>query len=93
MRNRKLTLIFFTVAGLFALLFLLLSITSCVSRYNTHPETGNISYPSYNGFVNDYTNTMSEEWKTKTLQLTSSIERETSCEIAVVIIGKSMAFQ
>jgi uncharacterized protein len=48
--------------------------------------TDQVIFPDYNGFVNDYTNTMSKDWKSKTEQLVAKVERETKCEIAVAVI-------
>jgi uncharacterized protein len=48
--------------------------------------TGQVIFPDYHGFVNDYTNTMSKDWKSKTEQLVAKVERETKCEIAVAVI-------
>ena len=45
-----------------------------------------IDYPEPGGYVNDYTDTISEEWIIKTEELVQSVERKTSCEIAVAVI-------
>ncbi|MCL4378287.1 MAG: TPM domain-containing protein [Actinobacteria bacterium] len=90
-KNKRLTLIPLIIAYpfiLFIILSLLLSISSCISKKEvSSDEAGNINYPAYSGFVNDYTNTLSDEWKIKTENLTQEVERKTSCEIAVAIIG------
>jgi len=51
-------------------------------------QKGTLNLPDYKGFVNDYTGTLSAEWKTKTENLVQIVREETSCEIAVAIIGK-----
>lgn len=48
--------------------------------------TGQIIFPDYYGFVNDFANTMSKDWKSKTEQLAVKVENETTCEIAVAVI-------
>ena len=48
--------------------------------------TGQVIFPDYHGFVNDYTNTINKDWKSKTEQLVAKVERETQCEIAVTVI-------
>jgi len=78
-----------------------LTLVSCVSagslKASETPEnkeslqiqetaTGQVIFPDYHGFVNDYTNTMSNNWKSKTEQLVAKVERETKCEIAVAVI-------
>ncbi len=87
MINKKLTSVFIIIAGLIAVLSLILSISSCTSKKEASVKTaGKIEYPSYSGFVNDYTNTLTEEWKVKTEQLAANVESQTSCEIAVAVI-------
>ncbi len=83
MINKKIVSVFVIVISLFVIFSLALSISSCTSKGKA---ADNINYPTYSGFVNDYTSTLTEEWKTKTEQLTASVERQTSCEIAVAVI-------
>src|SRR4030042_1424650 len=45
-------------------------------------------FPDYRGYVNDYTGTLSAEWKTKTENLVQAVREETSCEIAVAVIDE-----
>lgn len=79
----SISLIITCLFTLFIILSLVLPISSCTSKGKA---AGNINYPTYSGFVNDYTDTLSQKWKTKTEDLTQDIERQTSCEIAVAII-------
>ena len=89
MTNKKLTSVFIIIAVLIAALSLILSISSCASKKEVSVKTaGKIEYPSYSGFVNDYTGTLTQEWKTKTEQLAANVESQTSCEIAVAVIDK-----
>ena len=63
------------------MLTILVSFTGCASvpKYT-------LDFPDYNGYVNDYTGTLSAEWKTKTENLVQAVREETSCEIAVAVI-------
>ena len=71
---------------IFTCLFVILSAVFFISSCSSKEESDEIGYPAYQGFLNDYTNTLTEEWKTKTLQLIASVEKETTCEIAVAIV-------
>jgi uncharacterized protein len=65
------------------LFFVLISFTGCAS---TKKHT--LDFPDYSGYVNDYTKTLSAEWKTKTENLVQTVREETSCEIAVAVISE-----
>jgi uncharacterized protein len=97
MRNKKIISILVIFIGLFIILPLVFFISSCSSskgaiskttelQQSKITESAEISYPTYNGFINDYTNTLTEEWKVKTEQLTANVKEGTSCEIAVAVI-------
>jgi uncharacterized protein len=97
MKHKKLISLFIIFTGLFTILPMIFFISSCSSKEEAIPETAGLQqpkttqseeiyYPTYKGFVNDYTNTLTEEWEVKTEQLTASVEKETSCEIAVAVI-------
>ncbi len=62
-------------------LIILISFGGCTSA-----KKDTLGFPDYNGYVNDYTNTLSAEWKTKTENLVQAVRAETSCEIAVAVI-------
>ncbi len=57
-------------------------------RQSKTAASDKVDYPVHEGFVNDYTGTLTQEWKIKTIQIVSRLEKETSCEIAVAIIDK-----
>lgn len=56
------------------------------SQQSQETAMSQVVFPDYHGFVNDYTNTMSKNWKSKTEQLVLKVERETKCEIAIAVI-------
>ncbi|MCL4376783.1 MAG: TPM domain-containing protein [Actinobacteria bacterium] len=81
-----------------SLLYLVSFITSCSSEskdilsstsINKARSSGNSEniFPEYNGFVNDFTNTLDNSWKTKTEQYVQSVEKTTGCEIGIAIIN------
>jgi uncharacterized protein len=43
-------------------------------------------FPNYSGFINDYTGTISSEWKSRMNELALKVEKDTGCEIAVAVI-------
>src|SRR4030043_744756 len=97
MKHKKFISLFVIFTGFFMVLFAVFSISSCSSKEEAISETTDsqqstitssdkIDYPAYQGFLNDYTDTLTEEWKTKTSQLIASVEKETTCEIAVAIV-------
>jgi len=97
MKHKKSISLFVIFTCLFVILSAVFFISSCSSKEEAISETTDlqqskitqsdeIDYPAYQGFLNDYTNTLTEEWKTKTLQLIASVEKETTCEIAVAIV-------
>ncbi len=86
MKHKKFISLFVIFTGLFMILSAVFFISSCSSKEEAISDK--IDYPAYQTFLNDYTNTLTEEWKTKTLQLIESVEKETTCEIAVAIIDK-----
>ncbi|MCL5073056.1 MAG: TPM domain-containing protein [Actinobacteria bacterium] len=80
----------------------LLSLASCITSCSSEKKdiinsanvnkTGSVDnseniFPEYDGFVNDFTNTLDNSWKTKTEQFVQSVEKSTGCEIAVAIIS------
>jgi uncharacterized protein len=62
---------------------LLISFTGCSAT-----KKDVLEYPDYSGYVNDYTGTLSAEWKNRTENLVQTVREETSCEIAVAVIDK-----
>jgi uncharacterized protein len=50
------------------------------------PQTNDFYFPSYDGYVNDFTGILSKEDLEKSQNLVISIEKETSCEVAVAIV-------
>jgi len=82
--NRITRLIPFYILIIFIyMLTILISFTGCASA-----KKYTLDFPDYNGYVNDYTGTLSTEWKTKTENLVQTVREETSCEIAVAVIDK-----
>ena len=86
MKYKKSISLFVIFTGLFMILSSVFFISSCSSKEEAISDK--IDYPAYQTFLNDYTNTLTEEWKTKTLQLIESVEKETTCEIAVAVIDR-----
>jgi uncharacterized membrane protein YgcG len=86
MKYKKSISLFVIFTGLFMILSSVFFISSCSSKEEAISDK--IDYPAYQTFLNDYTNTLTEEWKTKTLQLVESVEKETTCEIAVAVIDR-----
>ena len=74
---------FYILIIFISILTILIFFTGCVS---TKKDT--FDFPDYNGYVNDYTGTLSAEWKTKTENLVQAVREETSCEIAVAVIDE-----
>ncbi|MBU4294216.1 MAG: TPM domain-containing protein [Actinobacteria bacterium] len=66
-----------------SILVILIYFTGCASA-----KKYTLDFPDYNGYVNDYTDTLSAEWKTKTENLAQAVREETSCEIAVAVIDE-----
>jgi uncharacterized protein len=44
------------------------------------------AFPNYSGFINDYTGTISSDWKNRMSELALKVEKDTGCEIAVAVI-------
>lgn len=90
MKHKKFISLFLIFTSLFMILSTVLFISSCSSKEEVVSRTlsDKIDYPTYQEFLNDYTDTLTEEWKTKTLQIIGSVEKETTCEIAVAVIDK-----
>jgi len=65
------------------ILTILVFFTGCASA-----KKYTLDFPEYNGYVNDYTGTLSAEGKTKTENLVQAVREETSCEIAVAVIDE-----
>ena len=65
------------------ILTILISLTGCTSG-----QKDTFDFPDYKGYVNDYTGTLSTEWKIKTENLVQAVREETSCEIAVAVIDE-----
>jgi uncharacterized membrane protein YgcG len=84
-KNIKITglILFYVLIIFISSLTILVSFTCCTS---VKKDTSN--FPDYNGYVNDYTGTLSAEWKIKTENLVRTVREETSCEIAVAIIDE-----
>ena len=74
---------FYILIIFISMLTILISFTGCASA-----KKYTLDFPDYNGYVNDYTGTLSPEWKTKTENLVQTVREETSCEIAVAVIDK-----
>jgi len=74
---------FYILIIFIVILNILISFTGCASA-----KKDTLDFPDYEGYVNDYTGTLSTEWKTKTENLVQAVREETSCEIAVAVIGK-----
>ena len=64
-------------------LIFLFSLLSC----GTNQNKTSLDFPNPYGYINDYTNTLSENWINQTEQLVQNVEKETSCEIAVAVIN------
>ena len=90
MKHKKSISLFVFFTSLFMILSAVFFISSCSPKEETISKTTDleIDYPAYQGFLNDYTNTLTEEWKVRTLQLITNVESETTCEIAVAVIDK-----
>ncbi|MCL4417459.1 MAG: TPM domain-containing protein [Actinobacteria bacterium] len=84
-KNIKITSLipYYILIILIFMLTILFSFTGC-----TAAKENTLDFPDYNGYVNDYTGTLSAEWKAKTENLVQAVREETSCEIAVTIIDK-----
>ncbi len=68
---------------LITLIILIISLfTSCSTDQNRISS----GFPESDGYINDYTNTLSESWVKQTEQFVQDFEKETSCEIAVAVI-------
>ena len=65
------------------LVFPVLFSTACSNERTISPK----DYPDPEGYVNDYTDTISDEWIIKTEELTQNVEKATSCEIAVAVLN------
>ena len=52
----------------------------------TNPSAAAEALPDYSGYVNDYTGTLSSEWKNKSEQLVQKVQTDTGCEIAVAVV-------
>jgi len=74
---------FYILLIFISMLTILISFTGCASV-----QKDTFDFPDYNGYVNDYTGTLSTEWKTKTENLVQAVREETSCEIAVAVIDE-----
>ena len=99
-RNKK-SFTSLTIFTVLLSILLILPIASCITSCSSKEaaisinadsyksqitNSGEVSFPNYNGFVNDYTNTLGKDWENKTEQLVSNVEKETGCEIAVAVI-------
>lgn len=86
-KNKNIRVVWFTsfciLIILISTIVLLVSFTGCSSA-----KKNALEYPDYSGYVNDYTGTLSAEWKNKTENLVNAVREETSCEIAVAVIDK-----
>jgi Beta-propeller domains of methanol dehydrogenase type len=62
------------------------SVSENSNASETNPQTAALALPDYSGYINDYTGTLSSEWKLKADELVKKVETDTSCEIAVAVI-------
>ncbi len=99
-RNKK-SFTSLTIFAVLLTIFLILPIASCITSCSSKEtaisinadsyksqitNSGEVSFPNYNGFVNDYTNTLGKDWENKIERLVSNVEKETGSEIAVAVI-------
>ncbi|MDD5634676.1 MAG: TPM domain-containing protein [Candidatus Omnitrophica bacterium] len=59
---------------------------SFVCLHTASPETEDVRFPAFSGFVNDYATVLSAETKGKIEALITEVEKKTSAEIAVAVI-------
>jgi len=74
---------FYILVIFISIINILISFKGCASG-----PKDSLDLPDYNGYINDYTGTLSVEWKAKTENLVQAVREETSCEIAVAVIDE-----
>ncbi|MBN1298813.1 MAG: TPM domain-containing protein [Actinobacteria bacterium] len=79
--GKKLFLLFMLIL-IFVQLFLLLGPAGCRSN-----SIDSIKFPEHDGYVNDYTQTLSADTIRKTESLVTELRQQTSCELAIVMIN------
>jgi len=67
---------------------LLISVSACLASLFSNIETvyGDVEYPEYSSYVNDYVSLLDPDWKNKIEDLCFEVEQATGAQIAVAIV-------